>query len=1250
MPSDQLTGLESPVSAESSKPRTGLVTLLFTDTVGSTALKQQLGDQGGALLFRKHHQLVRELLARFPTGQEIETAGDSFLMIFATPSDAVRFALQLQSTLRQWREKGGVGLQDRVGIHVGEVVVEGDQSGVGPRELYGIQIDTCSRVMSLAKGGQVLLSRGALDSARQVLKGEDIPGVGPLQWLNYGPYLLKGLDDPLEICEVREAGQPDSGPPTSSDKAERQVSPDGEPVLGWRPALGQIVPNTRWTLESKLGEGGFGEVWLGRHQTMKERRVFKFCFRADRARSLKREMTLFRLIKERIGDHPNIVSLREVSFDQPPFYVEMDYVEGQDLRTWSEARGGLGRMPLDVKLEIVAQVADGLQAAHDAGVIHRDVKPANILIQTRGGPGPETHAGGSLSHPNEAPGFEVFTAPGGLRARLTDFGIGQVISQEHLAGMTGAGFTVTLLGSQSGSPTGTQLYMAPELLAGKPATTRSDIYSLGVVLYQMSVGDFSRPLTVDWASRIEDPLLRADLARCFAGEIGERFGSAAELARHLRHFQERRAEQQRQHAEKEALERAAYRLGILRTAGVAAVIVAVIAGLALAARSQSKRASQNAKEASARAESLRRHLYCSDMAVAWHALDEGDVERTRALLTNQLRTAGQGVDLRGFEWRYLWARSRPRQLFVIPVPGFSVRFSKEGRRVAIAGGFEGGVTLWDIVSRSQSRPIQAYPAEGWGLDFSEDGKLLATTSRKAPDFKVWNAETGNLMDSLPGNTQENVRVAISPDGKRLATVACTPYQLIPAEIKIWDLTSHPARELKSLPGLTSWATHADFSTDSKTLAVADGQGLVRLWDWASGDVRLLTGHSGYAAGLRFSPDGRLLVTGDQNGTIVVWNWTAGTVLRVLTGHHGPINELAVSPDSNWVVSASRDHTARLWDLETGEELARFLGHPGRVWSLDLSPDGRTLATAGQDGIRFWSTIPNRDGEILARTEFNPNLGYSPDGRWIFLDEWGTNRVTLFDAASKTNAQTLAGRDINFSSDGRVLTLITGESNVVIYARPTLQRVGAIPGRGRLTGQTAISPDGKFLIVRREGKPVVMDLSEQRELVALDSGSGHNLALTADGKTLIAEEEGGVRVWDAATWRPSGWLCSPSNGVERLALSGDGTLVATASGQTVRLWNLRTRTAAENPVLGQAGSGINSLAFSPDGRNVAAGTFDGPIHLWNVPGGQEVGSFKLHRSIVRGLAFSPDGRSLISQSYDGTVRLWTALATSELAAP
>jgi serine/threonine protein kinase len=164
----------------------------------------------------------------------------------------------------------------------------------------------------------------------------------------------------------------------------------------------------------------------------------------ERVRFLKRELTLFRVLKERVGDHPNIVRLHDVYLDQPPFYVEMDYVEGSDLRSWCEAEGGVENVPLETRLEIVAQAADGLQAAHEAGIIHRDIKPANILISN---PKSETR-----------------------NPKLTDFGIGQVVSEESLKGITRAGFTQTILGSSSTSHTGTQLYMAPELLAGKPAS------------------------------------------------------------------------------------------------------------------------------------------------------------------------------------------------------------------------------------------------------------------------------------------------------------------------------------------------------------------------------------------------------------------------------------------------------------------------------------------------------------------------------------------------------------------------------------------------------------------------------------------------------------------------------------------------------------------------------------------------------------------------------------------------------------
>jgi class 3 adenylate cyclase/tRNA A-37 threonylcarbamoyl transferase component Bud32 len=531
-----------------------LLTLLFTDIVDSTRLKQSLGDREAVIVIQRHHAVIREILAQFDEGEEIETAGDSFFIVFTKPSDAVKFSLLVQAGLRMLSAEVGRPVFDRIGIHVGEVWIE-EHEGVGKtQDLYGLQVDTCARVQSLGQADQILLSRFPFDSARQALKGEELHGIEALSWLNHGPYRMKGVEEPLDICEVGEEGKARLRQPPDSEKAHRFMSAESEPVLGWRPAIDQVVPGTGWVLERKLGEGGFGEVWLGRDKRLKTERVFKFCFRADRVRSLKREAALFGLLKEQVGEHPNIVAIESVYFDEPPpYYILMQHVAGQDLAKWCESQGGIEKVPLETRFEIVAQIADALQAAHDSGVIHRDVKPSNILV----------------SDQSENP----------IHAYLTDFGIGQIISDEIRSQLSVSGFSQA--GLESASLSGTQLYMAPELFWGKPASIRSDIYALGVVLYQLLAGDFRRPVTTDWAKQIKDPLLREDLEKCFAGDPQDRFAGAGQLAQQLGRLEERREAFDKQQAILKERERAAYRRGILRTAALALVVIGLVSGLAV---------------------------------------------------------------------------------------------------------------------------------------------------------------------------------------------------------------------------------------------------------------------------------------------------------------------------------------------------------------------------------------------------------------------------------------------------------------------------------------------------------------------------------------------------------------------------------------------------------------------------------------------------------------------------------------------
>lgn len=318
----------------------------------------------------------------------------------------------------------------------------------------------------------------------------------------------------------------------------------------WRPGAGQTIPGTGWCLTEHLGSGSTGEVWLGRHADTGVVNVFKFCDSEEKVRSLKREATLFRLMKERVGQHPNLIQLHEVSLDEPPYYLMMERCDAKELGIWcNEQPNGLAGLPEEARLEIVAQAADALQAAHDAGILHRDIKPANLLVQ-----------GSPADH--------------GLHVYVADFGIGQIVAEDLLLNGTLAGFTGTVSGAISGS----LRYLAPEVLEGHTATARSDIYCLGIVLWQLLIGNLNAALDpIDWASRIQDPLLREDLARCLAGKPEYRWNSAAELAASLRSLPVRREGERNRRLQEEARERAAFRRGAMRSAVVVAFVLSVVA-------------------------------------------------------------------------------------------------------------------------------------------------------------------------------------------------------------------------------------------------------------------------------------------------------------------------------------------------------------------------------------------------------------------------------------------------------------------------------------------------------------------------------------------------------------------------------------------------------------------------------------------------------------------------------------------------
>ncbi len=533
-----------------SSSETRFAVLLFSDIVGSTDLKSQ----HGAMAYLAAAELHNALFERFAAEEKltlIKNTGDGYLARTESVAAAVRFALRLQDGLRimQWPS---FPLATRVGIHAGEVA---DTTTLGQADILGPAADLAARVMNVALGGQILLSRFPFDEARHFLRehpqiaGRETPA---LVWLAHGPYLMKGRDEPMEIFEVGAEGLAPLVPPPDGEKVRRAIRPGEEETLGWRPAVGLEVPGrTGWLLMRKIGEGGFGEVWLAEQAKMKQRRVFKFCFDEERLRSFKRELTFFRLIRDALGERADIAKLYDVKLDEPPFFLESEFAEHGNLTEWSATQGGIGAVPMERRLEIVAQIAEAVSAAHSVGILHKDLKPQNVLMQAR--------------------------TDGEAAPQITDFGIGALADKSALAEheITAAGFTVNTLVNKGSGSSMTRLYAPPEQLTGKPYTVQGDVYALGVILYQMVIGDFAHALAPGWEREVKDDLVREDLAECLDGDPARRLTSAAELAERLRSLGIRRSAREAEHRRRQANARRKRNTRLALIGGAIASVIAI---------------------------------------------------------------------------------------------------------------------------------------------------------------------------------------------------------------------------------------------------------------------------------------------------------------------------------------------------------------------------------------------------------------------------------------------------------------------------------------------------------------------------------------------------------------------------------------------------------------------------------------------------------------------------------------------------
>lgn len=344
-----------------------------------------------------------------------------------------------------------------------------------------------------------------------------------------------------------------------------------QPVSNLRLTAGQSVPGRpNFELQEQLGVRDGGEVWLAMHRKTREQRVYKFAFDADRIRALKRETTLLRVLQDSLADPGHCVELIDWNFTASPFFLECRF-GGQALSIWAKAH--LTGLDTAQRIALFLQIADAVAAAHSVGVLHKDLKPANVLVA------------GDAAKPH---------------VRLTDFGSGHMLEPDNLSqlGITRMGMTIEDRASMD-STSGTPMYIAPEHFTGQAPTVKSDVFALGILLYQLLSGRMGQPMVSGWDAEVGDEFLCEDIRLATHGNPDRRLASVTALSDRLRNLEHRRtdADEQRRMLEsaqhdRRALERARARrpffYALIAALFLGAVTATWLQQRALAARDQAR--------------------------------------------------------------------------------------------------------------------------------------------------------------------------------------------------------------------------------------------------------------------------------------------------------------------------------------------------------------------------------------------------------------------------------------------------------------------------------------------------------------------------------------------------------------------------------------------------------------------------------------------------------------------------------------
>ena len=1052
-----------------------------------------------------------------------------------------------------------------------------------------------------------------------------------------------------------------TNPPVDRDSFSRTPGNIDEPDASSMGLLLTITegPGTsigRYKLLQEIGEGGFGVVYMAEQREPVQRRVALKIIKVGM--DTKQVIGRFEAERQALAmmDHPNIARVLDVGATDAgrPYFV-MELVKGVPITEFCDQN----RFNTRERLQLFAQVCSAVQHAHQKGIIHRDIKPSNVMVTLH----------------DDKPIVKVI-----------DFGIAKATEQR---------LTEKTVFTEFKQFIGTPAYMSPEQarLSGLDIDTRSDIYALGVLLYELLTGttpfyeEQLRGLAYDELCRVirEEPHATPSIR---VSTLGEQLAFVSEsratepsvLCRLLRGdidwvvMKSLEKDRQRRYETANALAMdiqrylgnepvlagpptALYRVRKFvarnRTAVVSfsAVVAALIIGtvgatIGLVKAREAKHDADVAKERlqqqlvqtqdardrekDARQEASQ-NLYASDMNSVHEAYGGGDIRRALALLERH-RSAYQ----ERFEWRYLWRLCQEGDsLHTIPNLSSSAAISADG--VLAAKSADGYVKLFDMNQQVQQGD-------------SGSGRRAA----------------GPMEIARLKHEGEIYSLTFSPDGQTLAVG--TKEGLV----TLWQTKTRTKIETIDKGGSVYGLA---FSPGGKILAIGSYNGLL-LWDPSTGKELpgMMVGvemDSDGVGKLVFSPDGRLLAGNSGRLHFHLWDMVGLRQLEPLRNPHASYSSaLAFSPDGRVLATGSWDSEIKLWDSQTKALLRTFKGHQARINWLTFSPDGNTLASASDDGtVRLWPARDRQpgDGEASAmlrgHTANVSFVAFVPDGETL-VSASSDATVKIWPAHGIPDRDVLAEDSdwvdtVAFSPNDM---LATGcyDGTVRLCDAQTLETIEVFKAHEHQVSVVDFSPSGQWLAscdctkrvndhwnYAAPGQVILTKIGNHWKQVSVpDITTGIEVVRFSPDRRTIAfgDRDGMLTLWDIDDQRSSLSIATDWGRVQNVRFSPDGKTMATAHGQRgpvekpfiVKLWDVTTG----DPLAVLEKTTGEGVAFSPDGRTLATGSEDHSIKLWDLSTQRELTRLPGHKGYVMDIRFSPDGHTLATCSVDHTIRLWS----------